>query len=111
MGTKFSITGDAVNRHATNLDTSVAGLNANLNQFINAVAGLPGVWRGAAFQSFDQLQQRWQQASRDLNGALDSIRGRVGTSGALYDQYHSEQRASLNRTMGAANWDAARFRG
>ena len=67
MGTKFSITGDAVNRHAGNLDGSVADLNANLQQFINALAGLPGVWRGAAFQSFDQLQQRWEQASQELN--------------------------------------------
>lgn len=111
MGTKFSITGDAVNRHATNLDTSVAGLNANLNQFINAVSGLPGVWRGTAFQSFDQLQQRWQQASRDLNTALESIRARVGTSGATYDQYHAEQAATLNQVNSTAQWDAARFRG
>jgi predicted ATPase len=44
MGTRFSITGDAVNRHAGNLDGSVADLNANLQQFINALAGLPGVF-------------------------------------------------------------------
>ena len=110
MGAKFSIIGDAVNRHAGNLDGSVADLNANLQQFINALAGLPGVWRGAAFQSFDQLQQRWQQASRDLNGALDDIRNRVGTSGATYDQHHAEQQATLQRALGAANFDAAKFR-
>jgi len=110
MGTKFSITGDAVNRHAVNLDASVAGLNADLTQFINALAGLPGVWRGAAFQSFDQLQQRWQQASRDLNGALDDIRNRVGTSGATYDQHHAEQQAALQQARGSADFDAAKFR-
>jgi WXG100 family type VII secretion target len=111
MGTKFSITGDAVNRHATNLDSSVAGLNADLSQFVHAVSALPGVWRGAAFSSFDQLQQRWQQASRELNAALDGIRGRVGSSGATYDQYHAEQQANLNRTASSAGFESARFRG
>jgi WXG100 family type VII secretion target len=111
MGTKFSIMGDAVNRHAGNLDGSVADLNANLQQFINALAGLPGVWRGAAFQSFDQLQQRWEQASRDLNLALGEIRGRVGEAGTLYDQYHADQQATIGRAAGAAAWDAARFTG
>ena len=110
MGTKFSISGDAVNRHAGNLDTSVAGLNADLRQFISALAGLPGVWQGMAFRSFDQLQQRWQEASRELNGALEGIRGRVGNAGALYDQYHAEQRAAIDRAA-AADWDATRFRG
>jgi WXG100 family type VII secretion target len=111
MGSKFSITGDAVNRHAGNLDASVADLNANLQQFINALAGLPGVWRGAAFQSFDQLQQRWEQASRDLNGALGAIRGRVGDAGGLYDRYHADQQATVSRAAAGANWDAARFTG
>jgi WXG100 family type VII secretion target len=111
MGTKFSIIGDAVNRHAGNLDGSVADLNAGLQQFINALAGLPGVWRGAAFQSFAQLQQRWEQASRDLNLALGDIRGRVGEAGALYDQYHADQQATIGRAAGAAAWDAARFTG
>ena len=111
MGTRFSITGDAVNRHAVNLDTTVADLNANLQQFINALAGLPGVWHGAAFLSFDQLRQRWEQASRDLNGALGTIRGRVGNAGALYDRYHAEQQAAISRTAASADWDTARFTG
>ena len=111
MGTKFSITGDAVNKHAGNLDTSVASLNANLQTFINAIEGLPGVWKGQAFQSWNQLEQRWQQASRDLNSALQNVQGRVGNSGRLYDRYHSEQQALLNRTNTSANWDGAKFRG
>ncbi|MFI0352911.1 WXG100 family type VII secretion target [Actinomadura sp. 9N407] len=110
MGTKFSITGNAVNKHATNLDTSVNNLNANLRQFLSAIEGLPTVWRGAAFQSFNQLSNRWALASRDLNGALTTIRGRVGNAGHLYDTYHAEQASNLNRTMAGANWDGAKFR-
>jgi WXG100 family type VII secretion target len=110
MGTDFSITDNAVVIHGGNLDTSVAQLNTNLAQFANALEGLPAVWRGAAFQSFDQLQQRWQQASRDLNTALAEIRGRVGTAGQLYDQYHAEQRSVVDTAAASANWDGAKFR-
>lgn len=109
--TKFSITGGAVNKHASNLDTSVAGMNASLTQFINALQGLPGVWQGTAYKSFDALQKRWQDASRDLNNALTSIRSRVGDAGKLYDKHHSEQAATISRANSSANWDATKFRG
>ncbi len=111
MGTTFSITGNAVNQHATHLDASVAQLNGNAQQFLAAVAGLPGVWRGAAFQSFDQLSQRFTQAQRDLNTALAGIQARVGTSGRVYDTHHAEQQSQIARTAASADWDAAAFRG
>lgn len=109
MGTKYSITDAAVGRHATNLDTSVASLNANLNQYISSLSGLPGVWKGAAFSSFDQVATRWQQASTDLNSALDNIRGRVGNSAQIYDAGHAQQTADLNALNASANWDATKF--
>jgi len=110
MGTKFSITGDSVNRHSTNLDTSVAQLNANLQQFTSALQGLPAVWKGAAFTSFDALQTRWSSASKDLNSALQDIQGRVGTSGQVYDAGHAEQQQGIQKTDAGANWDGAKFR-
>ena len=110
MGTKFSITGDAVNRHSTNLDTSVGQLNSNLQQFLSALEGLPAVWRGAAFSSFDGLQTRWSSASRDLNSALQDVQGRVGSSGQVYDAGHAEQQQAIQKTDTGANWDGAKFR-
>jgi ESAT-6 family protein len=108
--TKFSITGGAVNKHAGNLDSSVAGMNASLTQFINALSGLPSVWQGTAYKSFDALQKRWQDASKELNGALGSIRQRVGDAGKLYDTYHAEQASTISRANTSANWDGTKFR-
>lgn len=98
-------------RHATNLDGSIASLNAQANAFLSAIEGLPSVWKGTAFQSWDRLTQAWQQAMKDLNGALTDIKGRVGNAGALYDRYEAEQTQSLDSTMASATWDAAKFRG
>ena len=111
MGSKFSITDDAVNRHGSSLDSSVAAMNANLNQFISSLAALPGVWKGSAFTSFEQVQTRWQTASKDLNSALTDIRGRVGGSGRIYDAGHAQQTSDLDSLNASANWDAGKFRG
>jgi WXG100 family type VII secretion target len=108
--TKFSITGGAVNKHASNLDSSVAGMNASLQQFINALEGLPGVWQGTAFKSFEALQQRWQGASKELNAALGDIRRRVGDAARIYDRQHAEQAATITRANSGANWDGTKFR-
>jgi ESAT-6 family protein len=111
VGTKFSITDNAVNQHSSNLDTSVSALNSQASAFLSAIEPLPGVWKGAAFQSWDQLTARWNQAMADLNKALSDIKGRVGSAGQLYDTYHAEQTSQLQSTMGQANWDGAKFRG
>jgi hypothetical protein len=42
MGTKFSIIGDAVNVHASNLDSSVTALNSQARSFLTAIEPLPG---------------------------------------------------------------------
>lgn len=111
MSTKFSVANNAVNQHSSNLDSSIASLNAQASAFLNAIEGLPGVWKGSAFQSWDRLTQTWHQAMKDLNGALTDIQGRVGGAGALYDRYHAEQTQQLDSTMASAAWDSTKFRG
>ncbi|MGC9668866.1 WXG100 family type VII secretion target [Planosporangium sp. 12N6] len=111
MGTKFSITDNAVNQHASNLNTSVDALNSQAKAFLAAIEPLPAVWKGSAFQSWAQLTAKWNEAMADLNKALTDIKSRVGTSGQLYDTYHAEQTSQLQATTNQANWDGAKFRG
>jgi len=111
VGTKFSITDNAVNQHASNLDTSVEGLNSQAKAFLNAIEPLPAVWKGSAYQSWADLTAKWNEAMTDLNTALTDIRSRVGSAGQLYDSYHAEQASQLQATTGQANWDGAKFRG
>jgi WXG100 family type VII secretion target len=110
MGTKFSITGDAVNLHASNLDTSVTALNNQARAFLAAIEPLPSVWKGTAYGSWDQLTRAWDEAMLDLNSALAEIKGRVGDSGGLYDRYHAEQTSNLSQTTSSADWDSSKFR-
>ena len=111
MGTKFSVENNAVNQHAANLDTATAQLNGQASAFLAAIETLPGVWKGSAYRSWDQLTQAWHEAMRGLNGALSDITSRVGDAGRLYDRYEGEQAQQLQSAMAGAGWDAAKFRG
>jgi WXG100 family type VII secretion target len=110
VSTKFSVANNAVNQHASNLDTSVAGLNGQAKAFLAAIEQLPGVWKGTSYSSWDRLTQVWHQAMTDLNSALTDIKGRVGNAGALYDRYQTEQTQQLDSTMASAAWDSTKFR-
>jgi WXG100 family type VII secretion target len=111
VSTKFSVANNAVNVHASNLETSVSQLNGQASAFLSAIEGLPSVWKGSAFGSWDRLTQAWSEAMAQLNSALADIHGRVGNAGQLYDRYEAEQTSQLDSTMASAAWDSAKFRG
>jgi len=111
VSTKFSVANNAVNQHATNLDTSVSQLNGQAAAFLAAIEGLPGSWKGTSYGSWDRLTQAWHLAMKDLNTALTDIKGRVGNAGQLYDRYEAEQTSQLDSTMAGAAWDSTKFRG
>lgn len=108
---RYSIAEAAVARHAGNLDQTHAAMNTALTQFSSALAGLPGVWRGASYGSFAEVQGQWQRATTDLNRALDDIRGRVTRSATLYDTGEADQAASLRQVGQSVDWAAGTFRG
>jgi WXG100 family type VII secretion target len=111
VGPKFAVRDDSVNRHSSNLDTSVSSLNAQASAFLSAIEPLQGQWQGTAFGSWEQLTAAWTSAMGDLNKALGDIKGRVGNAGGLYDTYHQQQAEQLASVAGSANWDGAKFRG
>lgn len=110
VGPKFAVREDSVNKHASNLETSVSGLNAQASAFTSAIEPLQGQWQGTAFGSWQQLTSAWDAAMADLNKALGDIKGRVGNAGGLYDTYHQQQTEQLTSTLGSANWDGTKFR-
>lgn len=66
--------------HAT--DQEIQGVLTNL---YNALAPLPGQWRGDASASFQQLLQRYQDAARRLAVALQGIGDTLAQTQRNYD--------------------------
>lgn len=54
--------------HSTNQD-----IQSTLSNLYNALAPLPGQWKGEASTSFQQLLTRYQDAAQRLNIALEGI--------------------------------------
>lgn len=110
VGPKFAVRDNAVNVHASNLEQSSVSMNAQAAGFLQAIEPLPQDWKGSSFTSWEALTAAWSAAMRDLNSALDSIRGNVRNAGGLYDAYESEMTQSLASANGSADWDSAKFR-
>ena len=109
MGPKFAVRDDAVNHHASNLETAEAQMNAQASAFLSAIEPLPADWKGTSYNSWESLTNAWNEAMKDLNAALTSIKGNVKNAGGVYDQYESQQTEQLSSTMGSASWDSAKF--
>jgi WXG100 family type VII secretion target len=109
MGPKFAVRDDSVNKHASNLETSESAMNAQAQAFLSAIQDLPADWKGASFTSWAALTQSWNEAMKDLNSALDSIKGNVRNAGSLYDSYEASQSEALSSVQAGASWDAAKF--
>jgi WXG100 family type VII secretion target len=109
MGPKFAVRDDSVNKHASNLETSESAMNAQAQAFLSSIQDLPAEWKGASFTSWAALTQSWNDAMKDLNSALASIKGNVRNAGSLYDTYESQQTEALASVQAGASWDGAKF--
>lgn len=110
MGPKFSVADNAVVKHGSNLDTSIAALNTQAGRFLQAIEPLQGVWQGTSYGSWEALTKAWSDAMKGLNKALTDIKGRVSNAGNLYNQYEAEQDADLKKDYSSSNWDATQVR-
>lgn len=109
MGPKFAVRDNSVNQHGSNLQTSEDQMNQRAKAFIEAIAPLESSWKGTSFGSWQELTNAWNEAMAGLNKALTDVKSRVGNAGSLYDQYHNEQTEALAKTMGGADFAAAKF--
>ncbi|MDA0565006.1 hypothetical protein LG943_11840 [Streptomonospora sp. S1-112] len=95
-----------------NRNTSTSGdqLATLINQLIDAAEPLSGRFNGAGKAAFDSFKARSEQITADLSAGLGSInQGQTGmqTAFATGNQTMADD---ATRNMGAANFDAAKFR-
>ncbi|MGF1432119.1 hypothetical protein [Kitasatospora sp. LaBMicrA B282] len=90
---------------------SSGDLGTLIKQLIAAAQPLEGKFNGAGKAAFDSFKSQSDQITADLDSALNAILG--GQSG-MNDSFvtgDTEMSDTARSTMGAANFDAARFSG
>ena len=71
---------------------------------------LEGKCNGAGRQAFDQFKARADGITRELNSSLAAILGGQSGMESAFSSGDQEQGENARQQMGAANFDAARFR-
>ncbi|MDP8970502.1 MAG: WXG100 family type VII secretion target [Actinomycetota bacterium] len=76
--------------HSTNQD-----IQTTLSTLYNALAPLPGQWKGEASTSFQQLLARYQDAAQRLNTALEGIGDTLAQTQRNYDSTEEANTSGL----------------
>ncbi|KOU72556.1 hypothetical protein ADK57_09675 [Streptomyces sp. MMG1533] len=85
-------------------------LGTLIRQLVQAATPLEGKFNGSGRVMFDQFKQRADQIASDLNGSLAAILGGQSGMDSAFSSGDQEQGDNAKQQMGAANFDAARFR-
>ncbi|MDQ6875035.1 MAG: WXG100 family type VII secretion target [Actinomycetota bacterium] len=78
-------------------------INAQMNQLMNQLSSLPGLWQGPAAASFFSAKQRWDSVARQHNQRLAEISTVLGQTHTNYVTNEEASQQSLNRFDGVLN--------
>jgi early secretory antigenic target protein ESAT-6 len=79
---------------SANIGRALATLTNDLAELERKGNALKDTWSGSAKDAYEQRQDRWQAASRDLQTILQDIRNALDRSKT---DYHDTERAATNR--------------
>lgn len=108
---KFDMGSQTLSTLAKQTSGSGDELGALIKQLIAAAQPLEGKFNGAGKVAFDSFKTHSDQITADLNSALSSILGGQSGMDRSFRTGDSEMGDNARHSMGAANFDAARFSG
>jgi WXG100 family type VII secretion target len=88
-GDNIKVTFGAIDSLATNIDGQVRQIESQLEELRSAITKLAQTWQGGAQESFQAVQNRWNQSADDLTNVLNRIGVAVHTAHDAYQ--HTEQ--------------------
>ncbi|MFD3497615.1 hypothetical protein [Streptomyces sp. NPDC058678] len=89
---------------------SSTDLGSLIRQLVDAATPLEGKFNGSGRAMFDQFKAQADRITSDLNGSLSAILGGQSGMDSAFSSGDQEQGDNAKQQMGAANFDAARFR-
>jgi uncharacterized protein YukE len=84
-------------------------LGALIKQLIAAAQPLEGKFNGAGKAAFDSFKARSDEITAELNSSLSAILGGISGMDTALIQGETEMADNSRTSLGAANFDAARF--
>lgn len=84
----------ALGQAGADIERALQKMRTDLDELESKGAQLSETWSGAAKQAYQERQDRWTKASKDLETILRSIQGAVVDS---QEDYANTERAATNR--------------
>lgn len=106
---KFDMGNSTLSSLVQRTQGSSQDLGALIKQLIAAAQPLEGKFSGAGRQAFDAFKAQSDQITANLNGSLSAILGGQSGMDKSFRTGDGEMSDTARTTMGAANFDAARF--
>jgi hypothetical protein len=110
FGVKFDMGAQTLSTLMRDSRGSSDDLGSLIRQLVAAAEPLEGKFNGAGRQAFDQFKARADGITRELNSSLAAILGGQSGMESAFSSGDQEQGENARQQMGAANFDAARFR-
>jgi len=76
-------------------------IQQELSRLNNLVESVTSGWQGDAAQSYNQLQQKWNEDASKLNKVLNEIKEAIDSTSAQYTSTEQEQHSSISKITSA----------
>ncbi|MFD6937043.1 hypothetical protein ACFWAP_12980 [Streptomyces goshikiensis] len=108
---KFDMGTQVLTNLMSGSQNSSTDLGSLIKQLVAAAEPLEGKFQGQGKIAFDSFKLRADDIAKELNASLAAILGGQSGMEQAFGSGDQEQGENARQTQGAANFDAARFRG
>ena len=101
MSGQFRTTADEMRAFSSRISDVNSQIQQELSRLNNLVESVTHGWQGDAAQSYNQLQQKWNEDASKLNKVLNEIKEAIDSTSAQYTSTEQEQHSSISKITSA----------
>ncbi|MFC1421442.1 WXG100 family type VII secretion target [Streptacidiphilus cavernicola] len=101
MSGQFRTTADEMRAFSSRISDVNAQIQQELGRLNNLVESVTSGWQGEAAQSYNTLQQKWNEDASKLNKVLNEIKEAIDSTSAQYTSTEQEQHSSISKITSA----------
>ena len=99
----FNTETEQMTKAATQVRDVNSTITSELSSLESAVEGVQAYWTGEGATSFQQLMTKWNEDSKKLNSALETIAEQIQTSSGTYSQQDQQSEQALSKIVSSLN--------
>jgi WXG100 family type VII secretion target len=98
-GAKVNVTAADLAKASQNIQQTVSDIQQQMRSLESAVEPLGASWKGAAYNAFQQLMQRFQDDGNKLTQALQAIGEAMDANNKNYTQVEQQNTSSITSLL------------